>query len=337
MWREIIFSENIGQPSSAWQRGAALTFSPRTRTNTMPRWLLFSMISALLFGAWAVVSKVTADSISAPLSQALLPIGMLPAALLAWRSPHCREGTDPRRGLLFAFITGLLGACGNVAFFSALHSGKASVVVPMTGLYPLVTVLLARWFMKERLHGPQLVGIALAAGAIVLLSGETDLVRNPARWLQDFKPSSWIFSSGVALLFWGFTGATQKLASTRVSAEFSFIAFGVAFLPVSLYLIAREKFDGKLSGSEWFWMVLAGVLFGFASLVSFAAYRAGGKASIVTPLIALYPAITVLLAVLFLREKIGGIEIAGIVLALAGGAALSMEKETRADPIENPS
>jgi transporter family protein len=60
---------------------------------------------------------------------------------------------------------------GNLAFFQALvKGGKASVVSPVTALFPMVTVLLALVFLKERLGRAQWLGVALAFAAIYLLS-----------------------------------------------------------------------------------------------------------------------------------------------------------------------
>ena len=56
-------------------------------------------------------------------------------------------------------------------FFEALsHGGKASIVVPITGLYPLLTVLTALPLLGEKLNRIQVAGIALAVVAVLLFS-----------------------------------------------------------------------------------------------------------------------------------------------------------------------
>ena len=52
----------------------------------------------------------------------------------------------------------------------SLEKEKASVVAPATALFPMVTVVLALLFLKERLGRTQIAGLALAFGAIYLLS-----------------------------------------------------------------------------------------------------------------------------------------------------------------------
>ena len=61
---------------------------------------------------------------------------------------------------------------GNIAFFQALTNGqKASIVVPLTALYPAVTVLLALVFLGEKLNRYQWLGLAMAIAAIIILGG----------------------------------------------------------------------------------------------------------------------------------------------------------------------
>jgi len=59
----------------------------------------------------------------------------------------------------------------NDFFFQAMVAGgQASVVAPVTALFPTITVLLALTFLHERLGGRQWVGLLLAFAAIYLLS-----------------------------------------------------------------------------------------------------------------------------------------------------------------------
>jgi transporter family protein len=64
-----------------------------------------------------------------------------------------------------------LGGVGNIAFFHALTiGGQASIVVPATALFPVVTVILAVTVLRERISLLQWLGLGLALGAIYLLS-----------------------------------------------------------------------------------------------------------------------------------------------------------------------
>jgi transporter family protein len=133
----------------------------------------------------------------------------------------------------------------------------------------------------------------------------------------------------LTLVLWGITGLTQKLATNYISVELSLLFFSAAFVPIAVTILIFQPLDWKISTLAWALAIVGGLLNGLGVLTSLAAFHHGGKASIVTPLIALYPVVTVALAVPFLHEKISHREVAGVVLALVATAALSYEEETR--------
>ena len=79
------------------------------------------------------------------------------------------------RVLLIGLLGGIANGLGSWALFEALERGaKASVAVPLTALYPLVTIVLARIFLAETLTIRQWAGIALAVAGGAMLSYETE-------------------------------------------------------------------------------------------------------------------------------------------------------------------
>jgi drug/metabolite transporter (DMT)-like permease len=69
-----------------------------------------------------------------------------------------------------AMMAGVADAAANCLYFLALRTGLLSVVGVLTALYPAGTVLLARVVLKERLHPPQIAGLALAGVALVMIT-----------------------------------------------------------------------------------------------------------------------------------------------------------------------
>ena len=140
-----------------------------------PLWLLWSVATIVLWGAWGLVSKVASNGVDAYVNQLLYTAGLAPlmvfVAWTVWKRGKGESKEGHARGVFWAFLTGILGGVGNLAFFQALVTGgKASVVAPVTALFPMVTVLLAMVFLKERLGPTQWVGLSLAFVAIYLLS-----------------------------------------------------------------------------------------------------------------------------------------------------------------------
>lgn len=136
----------------------------------MPAWLGYSLLAILFWGIWGVQSKLFLGHGNVYTAQVLATAGLALPAALALGSDKRFAGSDRRRGLLYALLTGLLGGVGNITFYMALVRGKASIVVPLTTLSPLVTVLLAVLVLRERINRRQWAGIAMAMAAIYLLS-----------------------------------------------------------------------------------------------------------------------------------------------------------------------
>ncbi len=145
--------------------------SLQVRKPRFPAWLVYSLLTIVLWGVWAAISKAISGDINAYMNQVLFALGLLPVMAVVYRFPSLSGGSNRKKGFFYAFITGILGGTGNIAFFKSLMSGgKASVVVPATSLSPVVTVLMGYVVLKERLTASQKVGLLLAMIAIYLLS-----------------------------------------------------------------------------------------------------------------------------------------------------------------------
>jgi transporter family protein len=140
-----------------------------------------------------------------------------------------------------------------------------------------------------------------------------------------FSIPTWLVFACIALVLWGITGVTQKLATNRVSSQLSFLWFALAMIAISLVLIFLEPTNWHIRPLVFWLAVAGGALNGLGALTSFAALEAGGKASIVISLVSLYPLVTVGFAVSVLRERITGLQVMGIVLAIMAAVLLSQE------------
>jgi bacterial/archaeal transporter family protein len=139
--------------------------------------------------------------------------------------------------------------------------------------------------------------------------------------------AGWFWLSMIALVFFGITGVTQKVSTNHISTPFSFVGFTVAFIPIAVFTYWYWPVNLALAGDVIALGIACGVLNGFGALTSFAAFESGGKASIVMPIISLYPLVTVLGARLFLHEHITAMQWAGIAIAPVAAWLLSTGEE----------
>ncbi len=134
----------------------------------------------------------------------------------------------------------------------------------------------------------------------------------------------WLLSSLIALISWGLWGVFSKLASRYFDYHQVYVASGIVSLiafPVVFFLL-RPQIDVKSPGFGY--AVLAGVA-GTSALMAFYSAVGSGKASIVVPLTALYPVVTIILSYLILSERISPFKGVGIILALVAILFLSID------------
>jgi drug/metabolite transporter (DMT)-like permease len=59
---------------------------------------------------------------------------------------------------------------GTILYFVATHEGFLAVTAVLTSLYPVVTIVLARTVLGERLTGLRLGGLVLAGACVALIA-----------------------------------------------------------------------------------------------------------------------------------------------------------------------
>jgi uncharacterized membrane protein len=141
----------------------------RTDRSHFPVWLWYALLCSFWWGLWGFLSKIGSVSANPLQMQILFTLGMLPVAvgmLLQMRWKLDRNVGGATYGILSGVATGL----GTLGYYAALHQQDASVVTPITGLFPLLTVVLAFIVLRERLNKVQVGGIVLALASIVVLS-----------------------------------------------------------------------------------------------------------------------------------------------------------------------
>ena len=294
-------------------------------------WLLYSVAAAFFWGTWGVVAKLIADQVSPFTNHLLFSVGMLITLPLVIKK--VRATTPTRKGILWGLVAGVLAVVGNIAVYQAFTAGGlAAIVIPVTNLYPLITIGIALLVFREKLNWINGIGILLAIPAVLLLSGESLLFDSPGAFFQRIGLNSgadhrWLVYSLVALFFWGMFSAAQKETTNAISAEWSYVSFIVSSVVIALVFVVLGLTNLHISARTLGLGSLAGMLNGLGVLASFAAYSAEGKASKVTTIAgALQPVFTIVLAIIFLNESVSFIESLGIVLAVLGALTLSYEK-----------
>jgi uncharacterized membrane protein len=286
----------------------------------------------IFWGIWGLLSAVASGVLPALMVQVLSSVGLIPVAILLLFSKNLRDFNRLGKGAMAAFAAGVLGGTGNLALFQSLRlEGEASVIIPLSGMYPLVTVIVAKLFLKERINGVQVIGIVLSLVAIYLFSVASS---SPSPSSLRATESGWMLYACLALLLFGLSCVAQKVATHHISDELSSIVWTLAMLGITAVVLLSFPMDWQLSSKQVGLALLVGFTMAIANFTLFMAFR-WGKASIVTPMTALYPVVTVLLAALLLGERLSPPKLVAILLALSAAVALGYEQQQVAGEISS--
>ncbi|MGE5111815.1 MAG: EamA family transporter [Acidobacteriaceae bacterium] len=139
---------------------------------SIPGWIVFAAIALVFWGITGITQKLSTNNISSELSflwfaYAMIAISIV-VALIEPMHWHVKTSV-----FWLAVLAGGLNGLGALTSFAALESGgKASIVISLISLFPLLTVAFAVTVLHEQLTVTQAVGIGLAIVAAILLSME---------------------------------------------------------------------------------------------------------------------------------------------------------------------
>ncbi len=214
---------------------------------------------------------------------------------LIWREPF-----PAPIDILWGGLAGLAGALGLISFYSALSVGQMGIAAPVSA------------FLQGLPGALQVAGFVLALVAIALIS-------RPER--AKGRPEG----LGLALLAGCGFGCFFILIS-RVSAGSTFWPLAVARLSSVLLLVImtgvrQQPLLPKLDVAPL--VLLAGILDAIGNAFFVLAAHTG-RLDVAAILSSFYPAATVLLALLILRERVTRVQAIGIALALVAVPLISV-------------
>jgi transporter family protein len=135
----------------------------------MHNWFLAASVSFVCWGIWGFIPKITTRYINPMSAMVFEAVGVIIMGFVILAVLGFRPETHPK-GVGLALITGVLGITGALGFLFAVKSGKVSVVAMFTAMSPIVTILLAHFFLKESITLKEGLGIVCAFAAILLFA-----------------------------------------------------------------------------------------------------------------------------------------------------------------------
>jgi drug/metabolite transporter (DMT)-like permease len=221
-------------------------------------------------------------------------------------------GNSPPASVLWAPLAGLFGTLGLASFYRGMAVGAISVVAPIAAVAAVVPVIFGI-ATGDAVTELQLLGFALALAGVAAASFE--------RHVGEVRVAAGVPWAIAAVIGFGGYYVPMHAASEQ---DFLWAALTfrctVAVLAFSAWLVLRPPIRaarGHLGA-----IALIGLL-DTAGNTLFAAASSQGQVSVVSVLATLYPVTTVALAAVVLGERLGRLQLAGVVSALAGVVLIS--------------
>jgi drug/metabolite transporter (DMT)-like permease len=284
-------------------------------------WLLLALGTMLMYGIGQVFQKVGTTG-SGPTTMILLTALVMGPIWGAWFLIFRDDVSLTIYSTAVPLVGGVLGIAGNILFFEALSRGNVSIIGTLIAAYPCVTVIAAFFLLGERLAGVQYAGVGLIILGIVGLATSR----------SDSAPS--VSKLGLMLavasfLAFGLAGVTLKEAVRVVGNDnaMGFYALVYATVGISYWAGKRRghpeqsltKIPRKVIG-----IGAVGLAFSAIGGIMLIWAMVDGPASVVIALSGAYPVVIILLALMFLKERIVPRQVPGLLAVLAGLPLVSL-------------
>ncbi len=276
--------------------------------------ILLAFTTAIFLGAGMVTAQLGLRTVE-PLSGAAISVPaftllfVLLSPLLLYDEPVVWRGAPifAAIGLVFPALLTLLAFASNRALGPVVTS-------TLGNLAPLFAVTLAVLVLQEPLRAMQLLGLVIAVIGAVIIT-----VTRP-RDFGSWRSWALLLPLGAALLR-GVIPPVAKLGLEIWPSPLWGCLIGYAVSSLVVLTVQRARTGAFVAQAPWsgrLWFVLTGILNGLSTLTLFTAVR-HGPITLVAPLIAIYPLVTVLLSAMILHQvQITARIVAGTVLSIGG-------------------
>ena len=280
----------------------------------------FGLTAALFWGAADFFARLATDRIGTRRTVFWMQlIGALTtgAVLLV---PAARPPSPTLQTLLIACAIGAFNVTGGILLYRALEIGTVSLVSPVSSTFAAIAAGLSI-AAGERPGLLQLLGLAVTAVGVVLAS----IPPRPSAPVVGGPPAASRRGLGLAALaavVWGIAFFSLRFVVGSLGSLFP--VFVSRVVSTVLVLVVSLAQGVPLTRPRNAWHFVAGIAV-FDS-IAFAAYNlgvAGSLTAVVSILSSLFSSVTVILAFIFLKERLGRVQWAAVLVILAGVALVS--------------
>lgn len=208
------------------------------------------------------------------------------------------------------FLMILVYGVGNFCIFKALKIGEASSFTIVFATRAIWTIVIAMLFLGEHFSFTQLIGTACILSSVILVT-----------WQHGIKIGKGTLYSLLAAAAFGIAFANDAFIVRNFDVpSYLVIAFIVPALAVwAVFPQSTEKMKTMLEIHFLKKLVLLGIIYAASAITIFIAYQIGRNVAQIAPLNQTSSILTVVLAIIFLKENTQiGRKLLGILLSFIG-------------------
>jgi len=199
-------------------------------------------------------------------------------------------------------------------FLYALSKGKVALVGTVVSIYPLWTIILSHFILSEAINSIQKICILLIiTGSVIISLPEkfSNLKKYNYQWIV------WGFAASILI---GTGDFLSKFAITKIGVyNYTFyLSISYNFMSILNYLMDKKSRKLPSRNYKKYISTIVGAAISLTGSFLFLLAFNFGKASLVTPVSSIYPALTVILAMKFLKEKLIKRQLAAVGLTVVG-------------------
>ena len=289
--------------------------------------VIIGLSSALVFGAADFLGGLSSKRIGSLLATPIAAVTGLVALLLVyltlgWVVPIL-GGDWSTEAVLLGALSGVAGAAAIGLLYACLAIGPMSILSPLTAVVSAIVPLTVALARGEQLGAIGYVALGIALVAVVLVG----FVPDKGAVRPSLKGILMAIGSGIAIgAFLIIIDATPEesgvvplIINRATNAAVMFAVLGV----VTVIALRRGVERRPIVRRGIQLAIACGVVDVVANVGLLVGVRIG-ELSIMSVLTAMYPAGTIILAAVVLKERIAVVQYVGLALAIAAGAMLAL-------------
>ena len=273
-------------------------------------WIFFAILAAIFSGLTTVFAKVGVSKANSTLVSGLRTIVIMIFSILVFLFLGDEFKNIDLKNIIFIVLSGITTALLWICYFKALSLADVSMVTPIDKLSIVLTLILSSIFFKEK------ITIIKVISMICMIGGTFLMVNND----KENKENNWIIFAFLTAVFTSLATILGKIGINNINPNLGTMLRTIVILVIiwGVIIIKKEYIDiRKITKKNILFIILSGISTGISWLFYFMSLK-DGEVSIVFPVEKLSAAVSILISIIFLKEKLDKKGMLGFISIILG-------------------